>query len=222
VFDGHVAAFAPDGRSLLTADSTGLGYWDWPVGRVRHHIVAPRDGVHCFSPQCISPDGKLVAAGINGNRILLWDRTTSSGRLLAGQHAHRLSGLAFSPDGKLLASTSLDGTARLWDVVAGEELAVLPGQGRRLSGVSFTPDGRTLAIGMGSGFQLWHVASRKELFTVELFTVDIQRGGLGSIAFSPDSATLACCGHEEGNPCLFLLHADRELDPGTARGPASK
>ncbi len=72
-----------------------------------------------------SPDGKLIAAGIQEGHVLIWD--TSSGELVRTLTGHTglVAGLAFSPDGKHLASLSLDRTIKLWDLTTGDEVATV-------------------------------------------------------------------------------------------------
>jgi len=68
-----------------------------------------------------SPDGRLLASGLEDAGTQLWDSTT-------GQQVRTLNpdatfwsemtgpvhAVAFSPDGRLLASAGDDGTVRLW------------------------------------------------------------------------------------------------------------
>ena len=62
-----------------------------------------------------SPDGKLLAAGLENGGIRFWD--VSTGRVLLDAPAHRMAitSLSFA-DAKIIVSGSLDGTAMAWDV----------------------------------------------------------------------------------------------------------
>jgi len=99
-----------------------------------------------------SPDGHLLASGLEDAGTQLWDAGT-------GQWLHTLSpdatfwsemtgpvhAVAFSPDGRLLASASEDKTVRLWNPAAGQHERTLTGHARGIWGVAFSPDGRLLA-----------------------------------------------------------------------------
>ena len=64
----------------------------------------------------VSPDGRMVAAGLYDHRIVLIDAKTGKVVRQLRRHQNLVLALAFSSDGKRLASASTDGTARVWDV----------------------------------------------------------------------------------------------------------
>lgn len=65
---------------------------------------------------CISPDGRLVAAGSLDTIVRIWDVQT--GQLIERLRGHEDSvySVAFTPDGKGLVSGSLDKTLKYWDL----------------------------------------------------------------------------------------------------------
>jgi WD40 repeat protein len=147
-------AFAPDGRSLASADYTGIVLWDLATGRPRHRLAGPSVRVPSLA---YSPDGHLLAAvDLREHSVRVWDlRTGGQIRRIVGQ-SFPIRSAAFSPDGRLLATAAGDGFARLWDVADGRELRRLDGQAPYLRHVAFSPDGRTLAAtGNDDDIRLW-------------------------------------------------------------------
>ncbi|WP_410016896.1 WD40 repeat domain-containing protein [Streptomyces sp. PU10] len=67
-----------------------------------------------------SPDGRMLAAGGDDDKVHLWDVTDPAGAKPVGEpltgHSGLIHSVAFSPDGRTLASGSADDTVRLWDV----------------------------------------------------------------------------------------------------------
>jgi WD40 repeat protein len=76
VLDTHrnrvtAVAFAPDGRTLLTAALDGvLRLWDTADGRCRHELAWGLGGLHAVA---FAPDGLTAAAGGEGGQVVLWD-----------------------------------------------------------------------------------------------------------------------------------------------------
>jgi WD40 repeat protein len=109
--------WSPDGRTLLSRNSTALKLWD--VAGDAFHVVAAGNADH-ESAHCVrySPDGKLlVGCGDAGEAragwIEVWD--AASGRSVFSSHAGAVvSAATFSPDqGHLLACTH-GGEVRAW------------------------------------------------------------------------------------------------------------
>jgi WD40 repeat protein len=67
----------------------------------------------------ISPDGRLVAVGLVGGEVLVYDVTdihTPFLRMRDHAHTDHVAALAFAPDGRLLISASWDGRIARWDL----------------------------------------------------------------------------------------------------------
>src|SRR5207247_9335462 len=81
-----------------------------------------------------SPDGGLLASGVDDKSIRLWDVET--GRSVRDLAAARRSVIyiAFSPDGRWLASGGDDKTIKIWEVATGKEIQTLRGHKK-----TFTP-----------------------------------------------------------------------------------
>jgi RNA polymerase sigma factor (sigma-70 family) len=142
----------------------------------KERATVPYEGaLHVFSVG-LSPDGKVLATGINhfdvsrSGEVALWDARTGKLRATLTGHTELVQSLAFSPDGKRLVTASHDRTVKLWDVAAAKEdrsFTVTDVRGCAV-GIAISPDGKALAVGWAKGprdegVKLLDVASGKEL-----------------------------------------------------------
>ena len=93
-----------------------------------------------------SPDGQLLATGIDRN-IVLWQLAESRQLTILEGHTAWVMSLAFSPDGKTLASASHDHTVKLWNLETGQCLKTLHGHTSGVQSIAFSADGNLLASG---------------------------------------------------------------------------
>jgi WD40 repeat protein len=138
-------AFAPDGKSVITAGKT---VQIWEADSATPSLTLPGSS-DCLA---ISADGRLLAGGSTG-KIMIWDLTKSE--LLGAAELDerpRIYSLAFAPNGKTLAVATGDndskivrpGRIALVDVATLEERANLQGHRGAVHAVAFSPDGHTL------------------------------------------------------------------------------
>jgi dipeptidyl aminopeptidase/acylaminoacyl peptidase len=151
-----------------------------------------------------SPDGHLLASGLEDAGTNLWDSTT--GQQLRTLHPDAtfwsemtgpVHAVAFSPDGRLLASGSEDKTVRLWDPATGQHGRTLAGHDRGVWGVVFSPDGRLLASASDDKtVRLWDPAAGRHGPTVRGPLMG-HTGWVRSVAFSPDGRLLASASEDK-------------------------
>ncbi len=204
-------AFSPDGTTLAAGSYGKVNLWDVPT---KTNITTLEGHTKWVSSVAFSPDGTTLASGLNDDKVELWDIATKT-NIATLKHMGLVQSVAFSPDGTTLASGasltvklwdiatrtnvatlrntggavafSPDGTTlatrqNLWDVAKREKIATFEGPA---SSMVFSPDGTMLASGARDGtVRLWDIATQNSV-TIRHST------GVRTVAFSPDSATLA-------------------------------
>jgi WD40 repeat protein len=109
------AAFARDGRTLLTGHADGSArLWDVPSGRPSGRTLRHAPGT--IQRVAFSPDGRLVATGCSDRTVRFWDVATARplGPPLPIKGEPR--GLVFREDGRRLATGDTAGFIHLWPV----------------------------------------------------------------------------------------------------------
>jgi RNA polymerase sigma factor (sigma-70 family) len=184
-------AVSPDGRTVVTAGDVDLQVRDPASLRVLRRLIAPGAQLGAGPPLALTPDGKWLAAGLQGG-LALWE--TASGKPLHTRVTYRseVRALALAPDGKTLAAGLKSSAVQLGDVRTGKGLRLLLGHREEVSAVAFTPDGKVLASACRAGaIVLWDPADGKELRRCAG-----HRGGVSALAFLPDGKTLASAGED--------------------------
>ena len=182
-----------DGRTLYTAghDSTIIV---WDIARDRRLARAFRAGnpiTEIFPPAlAVSPDGRRVAAGLQGGGVRLHDaRTLRPLGDLPGTEG-LATAVEFSPDGRTMAVTGKGGAVELRDPSSGRRLrpplpSLGPPPAHDAQALGFSADGKRIAVADLSG----------NLRVLDLRSGRIRRAGLPGYAthlsFSPDGELLA-------------------------------
>jgi len=184
VFNGHsgwvrsVKFSAEGGLFVSASDDDSIRIYDAASGDLKLAITGLK-GVRTLA---LSPDGQLLAAGLQDRSIRLMKVT--DGEFVRNLFGHKdwVRSLAFSPDGKTLASGAFDAKAILWDVASGQQKFTLDGHQSSVLDVVFAPDGKTLASGsVDSTVKLWNTANGQLLRTLVG-----HKDFVYSVAFSPD------------------------------------
>ncbi len=110
-----------------------------------------------------SPDGRILAIGVNGPEIRLWNAETCVEQepLSLGTAKARYG--VFSPDGAMLAvATWKSRTVTVYDWRSARPIAVLDGHCGEINILAFSPDGSKLvAADSTSQICIWELASQK-------------------------------------------------------------
>ena len=154
--------------------------------------TAPGGAVPRLFRVAFAPHGRLLAAGGDDGRVVVWDLPSGQQRSRWQAHPGSVRDLAFSPDGTALATAGGDwlrgrGELRLWDADSAAEREMLWRDSRPVTALAFSPDGQILAAGGGGGaLRAWRTAGWRELCQAGAHTDEIL-----SLRFSGDNELLA-------------------------------
>jgi hypothetical protein len=146
------------------------------------------------------PGNKIVAAGVSGQLVRMWDIPSGRERTTAPGHLIAVKALAFARDAKTLLSAGGDGV-RVHELATGKEVswfAPSDRSSRRLplpghqSDAFLSSDGRYFIWGAQPQLKVVDLSSRKQIADLPA-----QRGVLGSAAaFAPDDSAFVSLAEE--------------------------
>jgi WD40 repeat protein len=141
--------FAPDAKTLATANSSGLvELWD-TANWQRKGKFQTRQG--WFRQLAYSPTGEYLASAGLGTGIRLWKAPDAQLVWKKTDHDKPMEAIVFHPDGHSLISCSEDDTIRSWDIRSGKELFRLETPGFRPNSLAIARRGDFLFAGSESG-----------------------------------------------------------------------
>ena len=202
--EGHVdtvfsVAFSPQKSTTLASGSRDGTIILWDVENPENKIIlctpvaraleGGRIKIHGQEIESIgfSPDGSILAAGLQNGIIKLWDVETYELIDTLSGHTDSINSVVFSPDGHILASASKDTTIRLWNMETRKNIKKLTGHKRSVRSVAFSKDGRVLVSGsFDETIRLWNVKTGK---SIGRFVQS--KDSVYSVVFSPDGKMFA-------------------------------
>jgi RNA polymerase sigma factor (sigma-70 family) len=184
-------AFAPDGKTLLTADWEQVRAWGVASGKELPGRAVPVGGVGALA---FSPDGRALLTGGADNTVRLWDLATGRQKLLVDRPCGSVLAVAVSPDGRAFATGGQDKVIRLWDAATGRERRRLRGHTGAIFSLAFFPDGKRLVstADFEDGTRVWDVASGDELFRLPDADAALAPGGSILATFGKGGAMRVC------------------------------
>jgi WD40 repeat protein len=155
--------FNRTGESLLAEYANGTTLL-WTMASGISSSMMPGGHDANSSTSVFSPDGSLVANGINTGEVHLFAIDGGGREAVLRGHIRAVNSVAFSADGRLIASGSLDRTIQIWDVETAlanpdtPALVALEGHTSGVTSVTFNHDGTLLASASYDGtIRLWGV-----------------------------------------------------------------
>jgi WD40 repeat protein/serine/threonine protein kinase len=144
-----------------------------------------------------SSDGSRIASGGHDQSLRVWDAVTGQELLSLKGHSAHISKVAYGANGARIASASDDGLVILWDGTTGDVLQRFHGPVGSGVAMALSLDGKRLAYGGGTPLDrekpadvtVWNAMTGQEVVVLKG-----HKGGITSLAFSPDRQRLATSG----------------------------
>lgn len=203
-FPVRALAISPDGSMMATAGIGAVSLWETSSGRELRRVQGDYGEIHSVA---ISPTGtKLMWTG--KDRIHVWNTRADKELCRFQGHESEVVSAVFSPDEGKVVSAGRDQTIRFWDVTTGKALAQLGVPEVDAFAYTLSPDSKSLAVLTAATrtLSLWSLTESTELR--RLLPVDHQR--VASVAFSPDSKSVAC-GDQVGTVVVWDTVARKEV-----------
>ena len=193
-------AWGTEGKTIISATrapgESAIRIWNSTTG-----VGITQEVEKNMYPVAISPDGRKMAAGFEGQAVSWWD--LSSGEKievmpLVGPNTGFLDFLAFSPDGNYLAACGdlnygKTGLVRIKNLQTGE-LAQVPLHCRT---AAFSPDSALLATAVEGRIRFWNTKTGFEIIKAATHTNKVQM-----LTFSDDGKTIVSKA-QDGSVCVW-------------------
>ena len=182
------ACVAFHGQTMVTGESNAIRLWNLNSGKELPRGNGHRDRILSLA---FLDKSKYLATGGGDGTLRVWDPRSGRQVRQLPRHPGAVQALAFEPKSGLLASASTDSVVRLWQPNSGEKARELTGRDLGIFALAFSRDGKTLAVGSrATAIHLWDVAAGRETRSLG----NHPRGGVQTLAFTPDGKTLVSGG----------------------------
>ena len=203
---GHTAPvnsllYMPDGKTLISASTNEVKFWNVQSGSEEPGPEIPKN----ILSMSISHDGRSLAFVDSSNDLKFVVGDGKAGpKAFKARTAGELKSVLFSPDNDKIATAAFvpdretvatfgkagvngDYVIKLWSKSSRAETRVFEGQANAMWSTSLSPDGRKLAISdQYSTIHIWDPDGQQLLRTY-----DLRGAGRPTLAFSPDSRSVA-------------------------------
>ncbi|QRV95394.1 Vegetative incompatibility protein HET-E-1 [Ceratobasidium sp. AG-Ba] len=208
----HIA-FLPDGSRIVTYSSDrAVRVRDVQTGSVVAVLV--EEHADPILSLCCSPDGKLVAWGLENGTIDIWGLLDEPRPLKSFEcHEGPVFSVVFSPDSRRLSSGSEDKTVRIWDLQTGRMLIhPLAGHTDAVISVAYSHDGHLIVSGSSDKtIRIWDAYTGVAIGE----PLEGHTGSVVSVSYSPDGRHILS-GSNDQTVRVWDVHTRR-----TVSGPFS-
>ncbi|MBN1438627.1 MAG: WD40 repeat domain-containing protein [Anaerolineales bacterium] len=186
------AAFSADGKTYAVTTTTGIYNGDAATDEEIRRVDTGSE----MKTVAYTPEGKIIAAGIRGHTVTMWEigEEMSARDLL--QEKSRFFAMDLSKDARLLAAAFGNETIHIWDTAQGEELITLSWDHSKyfMTDLVISPNGEYLATGMEMVPETGEWDSRIVVYNLksgqEIRELIGHTGCISGIAFAPAEEVL--------------------------------
>ena len=181
------AAFAPDGKLLVTASRDGKArVWDAATGELALPVLVHESEV---THALFSPDGRRIATS-TGGIVRIWDVRNGACAVGPIRHAKSVPWIMFHPDGSRLATACRDGTARVWDLHSGRmAFPPLRHEGETRCAVFDHNGAKIVTLSSNRTVRVWDAVTGESVLSPIRYTED-----LSVVQFTSDSSRIVAAG----------------------------
>jgi|GEM_PF-1738438 len=172
--------FAPDGKSLASADATSILLWRLNALKEPRRLENSADA----GSLAFSPDGHYLASAATNGQIRLWDLESDQSASVGDPHFN-WSFLAWSPDGSQLLASGGSDVVRILKMPE-RQMEEFATKRPRAWSIACSPKADLFAVGLENlDVDLYRRTSHMHVATLSHWTK------IHQVAFSPDGKTLA-------------------------------
>ena len=190
-------AYSPDGSIIAGGNYQETYLWDAATHKIRHRLEWSYRSLGIT----YSPDGSAIAGGISSGTAALSPDGTKLVTPGGGLSGDTMASLWDVATGAIIKSFTLSSnTSRdallVWDVSTRRIIDKLTraSEDPYVHGLAYSPDGNTIAAASGASVYLWDAGTTRLRYRLTEDTHDGHDYDVRSVAFSPDSTTLASGG----------------------------
>lgn len=205
---------SPDGKMVAGTFGTKLRFWSSDGA-----VLGDLSSMSRFTSLALSPSGKYLAAGTQGEEIQIYDMSNyRKVKTLKGEFSP-IEALQFSANEKNLSSIDEDGLVQFWDIESESAAIEFTPQDDVLCS-AFNMDGSQVAIGSEDGsMRVWKLPGKK---LIKEWKTDLPKKDNSncSVAFSPVAPMLAFSFEEQYVRYLSINSDSKKAEGGIWKAPS--